>query len=223
LKKAEGRRQRAVQLSINCYKFTRLFPQSELYGLTSQIRRSSVSVASNIAEGYGRRSKPEYIQFLHIALGSLRELDTQLIIAKEVDLAEKNLFTPLLSEVEEMQSISGLTYEQETFVQDSIPVRLGKLVTNLARINQLFSDSTHEDVVKSLIRETMYFLEWIAPDIDIDNAFELANLGRFLTRWLFNWEPAWNNTDAKNQIIQELGIWSDSVLQMSKLPAVQQS
>ncbi|MBH8556147.1 four helix bundle protein [Nostocaceae cyanobacterium CENA357] len=89
--------QRAVQLAINCYKFTRLFPQSELYGLTSQIRRSSVSVASNIAEGYGRRSKPEYIQFLHIALGSLRELDTQLIIAKEVDLAEKNLFTPLLT------------------------------------------------------------------------------------------------------------------------------
>ena len=97
--------QRAVQLAINCYKFTRLFPQSELYGLTSQIRRSSVSVASNIAEGYGRRSKSEYIQFLHIALGSLRELDTQLIIAKEVDLVDKNLFTPLLNEVEEMQSI----------------------------------------------------------------------------------------------------------------------
>ncbi|MBK1986586.1 four helix bundle protein [Sphaerospermopsis aphanizomenoides BCCUSP55] len=97
--------QRAVQLAINCYKLTKLFPQSELYGLTSQIRRSSVSVASNIAEGYGRRSKPEYIQFLHIALGSLRELDTQLIIAKEVDLADKNLFTPLLNEVEEMQSI----------------------------------------------------------------------------------------------------------------------
>ncbi|GAC1502492.1 MAG: hypothetical protein NVS2B14_15130 [Chamaesiphon sp.] len=76
-----------------------------MYGLTSQIRRSSVSVASNIAEGYGRRSKPEYIQFLHIANGSLRELDTQLIIAKEVDLAEKSLFTPLLNEVEEMQSI----------------------------------------------------------------------------------------------------------------------
>lgn len=97
--------QRAVQLAINCYKFTRLFPKSELYGLTSQIRRSGVSVASNIAEGYGRRSKQEYIQFLHIALGSLRELDTQLIIAKEVDLAEKELFTSILNEVEEMQSI----------------------------------------------------------------------------------------------------------------------
>jgi four helix bundle protein len=97
--------QRAVQLAINCYKFTRLFPQSELYGLTSQIRRSSVSVASNIAEGYGRRSKSEYVQFLHIALGSLRELDTQLIIAKDVDLTEKKLFNPLLNEVEEMQKI----------------------------------------------------------------------------------------------------------------------
>lgn len=97
--------QRAVQLAINCYKFTNQFPKSELYGLTSQIRRSSVSVASNIAEGYGRRSKSEYIQFLHIALGSLRELDTQLIIAKEVDFIEKNLFIPILAEVEEMQSI----------------------------------------------------------------------------------------------------------------------
>ena len=97
--------QRAVQLAINFYKFTRLFPKSELYGLTSQIRRSSVSVASNIAEGYGRRSKQEYLQFLHIALGSLRELDTQLIIAKEVDLADKDLFTPILNEAEEMQSI----------------------------------------------------------------------------------------------------------------------
>ena len=97
--------QRAVQLAINCYKFTQLFPQSELYGLTSQIRRASVSVASNIAEGYGRRHKQEYIQFLHIALGSLRELDTQLIIAREVDLIKKDLFTPITNEVEEMQSI----------------------------------------------------------------------------------------------------------------------
>ncbi|GAC1462156.1 MAG: four helix bundle protein [Chamaesiphon sp.] len=96
---------RAVQLAVNCYKVTQSFPKSELYGLTSQIRRSSVSVASNIAEGYGRRTKQEYIQFLHIALGSLRELDTQLIIANQVDLAEPNLFVAVLNEVEEMQSI----------------------------------------------------------------------------------------------------------------------
>ena len=96
---------RAVQLAVNCYKVTSLFPPAELYSLTSQIRRSSVSVASNIAEGYGRRSKQEYIQFLHVALGSLRELDTQLIIAKEVDLFQQDVLTSILNEVEEMQSI----------------------------------------------------------------------------------------------------------------------
>jgi four helix bundle protein len=68
-------------VAVNCYQLTKGFPQSELYGLVSQIRRAAVSVASNIAEGYGRKTKSEYIHFLHIALGSLRELDTQLIIA----------------------------------------------------------------------------------------------------------------------------------------------
>ncbi|MGL5873543.1 MAG: four helix bundle protein [Xenococcaceae cyanobacterium] len=97
--------QRGIKLAINCYKLTDHFPKSEIYGLTNQIRRSSVSVPSNIAEGYGRQYKKEYINFLHIALGSLRELDTQLIIAKEVGLAEKQLFISVMGEVEEMQKI----------------------------------------------------------------------------------------------------------------------
>ncbi len=59
-----------------------------------------MSVPSNIAEGYGRRTKNEYIQFLHIALGSLRELDTQLIIAKEVKLVAPELFDSILEEVD---------------------------------------------------------------------------------------------------------------------------
>ncbi|WP_445634580.1 S23 ribosomal protein [Nostoc sp. DSM 114161] len=96
---------RAVQLSVNCYRFTEDFPKTEIYGLTSQIRRSSVSVPSNIAEGYGRRTTGEYIQFLHIALGSLRELDTQLTIALEVGFKERQVFQAILKEVEEMQSI----------------------------------------------------------------------------------------------------------------------
>ena len=62
-----------------------------------------------------------------------------------------------------------------------------------------------------------YFTEWIAPDIDIDNAFELANLGRFLTRWLFHWEHILHDRTAKNQIIQELDTWSESILRMSQL------
>ncbi|MBD2492147.1 four helix bundle protein [Aulosira sp. FACHB-615] len=94
-----------ITLAINCYKLTEQFPKTELYGLTSQIRRSSVSVPSNIAEGYGRRTKNEYIQFLHIALGSLRELDTQLIIAKEVKLASPELFEPVLHHVDRVQGM----------------------------------------------------------------------------------------------------------------------
>ena len=103
---------RGIQLSINCYKLTEKFPKSELYGLTSQIRRASVSVPSNIAEGYGRRTQNEYIQFLHIALGSLRELDTQLIIAKEVKLALPELFSPVLEEVDRMQGILVSTIQK---------------------------------------------------------------------------------------------------------------
>ncbi|MGB3187805.1 four helix bundle protein [Lyngbya sp. PCC 8106] len=61
---------KAINLAVRCYKLTEYFPKSEMYGITSQIRRSSVSIASNIAEGYGRKGKGEYINFLHIALGS---------------------------------------------------------------------------------------------------------------------------------------------------------
>jgi len=104
--------QRSVDLAVNCYGLTQHFPKSELYGLTSQIRRSAVSVASNIAEGYGRRTKNEYVQFLHISLGSLRELDTQLIIAQRVNLADNKLFTPLINEVEEMQRIMVATVKK---------------------------------------------------------------------------------------------------------------
>ncbi len=101
--------QRSIDLAVKSYELTQQFQQSELYGLTSQIRRSAVSVASNIAEGYGRRTKNEYIQFLHISLGSLRELDTQLIIAQRVKLADNKLFTSLINEVEEMQKIMVAT------------------------------------------------------------------------------------------------------------------
>ncbi|MGK7958700.1 MAG: four helix bundle protein [Crocosphaera sp.] len=101
-----------IELSINCYKLTENFPKSELYGLTSQIRRASVSVPSNIAEGYGRKTQNEYIHFLHIALGSLRELDTQLIIAKEVKLTLPELFIPVLEETDRMQGILVSTIQK---------------------------------------------------------------------------------------------------------------
>ena len=74
--------QRAIELAIDVYEPTSKFPDSERFGLTSQMRRAAVSVGSNIGEGYGRSTKGEYVQFLGHARGSCSELETQLVIAK---------------------------------------------------------------------------------------------------------------------------------------------
>jgi four helix bundle protein len=75
---------RSVELSIALYQLTANFPREEIYGLTNQLRRASVSIASNIAEGYGRGSRGEYKQFLAMARGSNFEVQTQLVIVKEL-------------------------------------------------------------------------------------------------------------------------------------------
>jgi four helix bundle protein len=74
--------QKAIKLSLAIYRLTAEFPVEERYGLTSQIRRAGVSIASNIAEGYGRGTRKEYKQFLAIARGSTLEVQTQLVIAE---------------------------------------------------------------------------------------------------------------------------------------------
>src|SRR5208337_3394966 len=76
--------QKAVKLSLNIYKLTAAFPPSEQFGLTNQMRRASVSIASNIAEGYGRSTRGEYVLFLGHARGSCSELETQIVIAKKL-------------------------------------------------------------------------------------------------------------------------------------------
>ncbi|HWI40709.1 MAG TPA: four helix bundle protein [Verrucomicrobiae bacterium] len=77
--------QAAVGLVTEIYAVTRSFPQEEIYGLTNQIRRSAVSIPSNIAEGAARRSDKELLNFLYIAAGSVSELETQIIIARNLN------------------------------------------------------------------------------------------------------------------------------------------
>lgn len=86
-----------------CYQLTQDFPSSEFYGVTNKIRRSALSISSNITEGYGKQSKLEHIHYLRIALGSLRELDTQLLLARKNGLATPELFDPVMQEIDELQ------------------------------------------------------------------------------------------------------------------------
>lgn len=80
----------SILLVKEIYRISSNFPKDEIYGLTLQIKRSAISIASNIAEGAARNTKKEFIQFLYIALGSVSELETQLIIAKELNYLESN-------------------------------------------------------------------------------------------------------------------------------------
>ncbi|MGC9337367.1 MAG: four helix bundle protein [Candidatus Cloacimonadia bacterium] len=73
-----------IELVEKIYKATTVFPKEKIYGLTSQMRRATVSIPSNIAEGAARNSEKEFIQFLYISLGSLSELETQIIIANKI-------------------------------------------------------------------------------------------------------------------------------------------
>jgi four helix bundle protein len=97
----------AVDLAVDCYRATKAFPPSEAYGMTSQIRRSAASIAANIAEGYGRDGPGSFQQFLRIAQGSLKELETHLIIAGQVDLLGAQDSSRLLSQCEDVGKMLG--------------------------------------------------------------------------------------------------------------------
>ena len=82
--------QKAYKLVLEIYLMTKAFPKDEMYGLAQQMRRAAVSIPSNIAEGYGRRHKAEYRQFLSIAYGSLLELETQCLLGHDLRYTEFN-------------------------------------------------------------------------------------------------------------------------------------
>jgi four helix bundle protein len=94
--------QRAMDVAAATYQLTRDYPHDEMFGLTSQSRRAASSIPANIAEGYGRASRQAYINFLRIAQGSLKELETHLLLAERVGIARAGSIQPLLEQSEEI-------------------------------------------------------------------------------------------------------------------------
>jgi len=97
--------QKAIALCKHVYAISATFPRAERFGLISQIRRAAVSVPSNIAEGYGRRSTGDYVRFLNIARGSVAEMVTQLVIADELGFAAKDEVHSCIASAEEVDRI----------------------------------------------------------------------------------------------------------------------
>jgi four helix bundle protein len=84
------------------YRITRRFPKDELYGMTGQIRRSAASIAANIAEGHGRENSGTFVQYLRISQGSLKELETHLMLAMRVNLAKEEDVAPFLKRCDDL-------------------------------------------------------------------------------------------------------------------------
>ncbi|WP_414753648.1 four helix bundle protein [Anabaena sp. CCY 9910] len=97
--------QEGMNLAESCYKATKAFPKEETYGMISQIRRSAASIPANIAEGYGRRTRGEYMQFLYIAQGSLKELETHLLLSLRVELAPSDIINPVFHQCESVSKL----------------------------------------------------------------------------------------------------------------------
>lgn len=93
----------AIELAKMIYKVTEVFPTTEKFGLISQIQRASISIASNIAEGSSRKSETEFARFLEIAIGSAFEVETQLIIAKELNYIDESNFESLILMINNLQ------------------------------------------------------------------------------------------------------------------------
>lgn len=101
--------QKSIELVVLCYNFTKNFPTNEIYGITNQIRRSAISIPSNIAEGQSKWSTKEFLRHLSMSNGSLSELETQLIISDKLNYIKKSELNQILSLTEEIgKMINGL-------------------------------------------------------------------------------------------------------------------
>jgi four helix bundle protein len=100
--------QQAMDLAVAIYGATRSWPIEEVYGLTNQARRAATSIPSNIAEGYGRETRGSYLQFLRVAQGSLKELETHLLLSLRIGIATRETVEPPMQQTESVGKLLRL-------------------------------------------------------------------------------------------------------------------
>jgi four helix bundle protein len=107
--------QEAMNLAEAACRLTGQFPKHEVYGFTAQVRRAAASVPANIAEGYGRESRGAYVQFLRVAQGSVKELETHLLLAERIELIAHAAVAPLLGQCDTIgKMLRGLIRSLDT-------------------------------------------------------------------------------------------------------------
>lgn len=116
--------------------------------------------------------------------------------------------------------MTNFNTKQQNFIINDVPTRLHHLATNLSEIKSLFISSSHQESILALIKESRYFIEWVVPDmvpIDVEQAAEIVDLQRVLTRWLSSWEKIWSDATEKTKAIQQTEEWRSRVLEISQM------
>lgn len=106
---------------------------------------------------------------------------------------------------------------RERFLRDALPVRLGGLAANLARIKSFSDHPDHCDIVESLLNESKFFIEWTAPEAELELQVELVGLQLQLARWQLHWKRIWKDPVKRAAAAGEARIWSERILEMAGL------
>ena len=110
-----------------------------------------------------------------------------------------------------------LDARKERYLRDPLPVRLGNLASNLARIRSIAARPDLGEAARRVIRESEYFVEWAGKDADLQIQIELVELQRQLARWQFKWQEIWNDLERRTSLAEQAGAWSEKILDRSGL------
>jgi hypothetical protein len=113
--------------------------------------------------------------------------------------------------------MKNLAAIHERYMRDPLPIRLGGLAADLARIQSFSDHAGHMDVVESMLEESRFFIEWTTPDAELEKQVALVELQRQLTRWQHSWAQIWADPARRAGVAEQAGVWSERVLGLSGL------